>query len=71
MVNGVNDLKVQLGNRSRSETFNDAMSFRMSQKHREKLSALSVKSANSIAAWTVGRRPIRPAKANTAFRSNV
>jgi hypothetical protein len=43
MVNGVNDLKVQLRNRSRGETFNDAMSFRMSQKHREKLSALSVK----------------------------
>lgn len=43
MVNGVNDLKVHLGNRSRSETYNDAMSFRMSQKHREKLSALSVK----------------------------
>lgn len=43
MVNGVNDLKVQLRNRSRGETFNDAMSFRMSQKHRDKLSALSVK----------------------------
>jgi len=43
MVNGVNDLKVQLSNRSRGETFNDSMSFRMSQKHRQKLSALSVK----------------------------
>jgi hypothetical protein len=43
MVNGVNDLKVQLRNRSRGETFNDSMSFRMSQKHRKKLSALSVK----------------------------